>query len=498
MLTLINGLVGAVVAVPIAGLHADTFTFAFLLQTATMFSVGISVLAEAGDMLFNRFEAEVLGPHPVGDRTLVAAKAINCACYAAWLALALNLVPAFAGLTCPDATALFPVAHLLASVLTAMICASSTVLVYEVSTRLASRERFDDVVAWAQVAMGVAFTLGYFVMPSLLQRAGSVSVPADRWWLALLPPAWMAALEGTLGGGMSGAMVALLGSAAIVVPLAAGWLGIVRLSRGHLEALSHLSETPARPAMTDGRRPGQRTARLSRSWPLRGWLSDPAERAAFRAVMAYLVRDRELRTRVYPQLGVLVMFPLLGWLSAEQDGGIFFAMACLATTTMLPAAVVDLLSRSPNHAAADVFFAAPLAGPGRLFLGSAKAAAVLFLPASLALALAFLAISSRSLLVTAQLCLAALLAMPAFTLLPGVIGTCVPLARPVVRGEQSLARIVYPLIGMTSLGGIFWMAWSLRGSPAGWAFLAAEGLATTLVAWMLHRRILSASWERED
>jgi hypothetical protein len=497
VLTLVNVLIGALIGAAVAGLRPDVFSYAFLVQAATLCSVGVSVLAEAGDMLFNRSEAEVLGPHPVGDTTLVAAKALNCVLYATWLALALNLVPAFAGLNCRDARPWFPLVHLAATVLTATACACFTVLAYEVLTRMASRERFDDAVAWAQVAMAVFFALGYQVVPRVLERVGSVSVPTNRWWLAFLPPAWMAGLEGTLGGRLTGLAPLLLTAAAIVVPAAASWIAISRLSRGHLEALSRLAETSARPAAPEGRRQGQRISRMSRRWPLRWWLRDPAERAAFRVVAAYLLRDRELRTRVYPQLAVLVIFPVLWWASADHAGSMFFAIAGLVTAGMFPAAVADLVRRSPHYAAADVFLASPLAGPGRLFLGATKAAIILFMPTGFVLALPFVAISSEDALVTTQLAVAALLVVPALTLLPGVVGSCVPLSSPVMRGEQSLRRIFYPLVGMTTLGVILAIAYQLRASPWEWAFLALEAALATLVARALYRRILSTSWEPE-
>ena len=45
--------------------------------------------------------------------------------------------------------------------------------------------------------------------------------------------------------------------------------------------------------------------------PLRWWLRDSVSRAAFLLTAAYLVRDRDMKLRVYPGLAPMLVMPIL-------------------------------------------------------------------------------------------------------------------------------------------------------------------------------------------
>ena len=68
---------------------------------------------------------------------------------------------------------------------------------------------------------------------------------------------------------------------------------------------------------------------LVRVPPLSWWLRDSVARAAFLLTAAYLVRDRDLRLRVYPALAPMLGFPLFMMLQPGHggDGGMGWAFA---------------------------------------------------------------------------------------------------------------------------------------------------------------------------
>src|SRR6478609_7721619 len=55
----------------------DLFTYTIIIHSMTFFVVGMAVTAEAGDILFNPHESDVLMHRPIHPRSLLLAKTIN-------------------------------------------------------------------------------------------------------------------------------------------------------------------------------------------------------------------------------------------------------------------------------------------------------------------------------------------------------------------------------------------------------------------------------------
>ena len=153
---------------------------------------------------------------------------------------------------------------------------------------------------------------------------------------------------------------------------------------------------------------------------------------------------------------------------------------------MLPSMVLEALRVSSQHAATEVFAAAPLPSAGALFQGVRKAAiCYILVPAGALAAVWILANDAR----VFPLAVPSLLALPALSLLPAAFRQYVPLSVPPAMGRQSLANIVVGMIttvvGATTVG-LSWFAWR-----AGWLahLVAAEAVVLVVGSRLLARRI---------
>ena len=404
---------------------ADPFTFALLAQLLTWTMCGLSLTAEAGDGLLSPAEPDVIGHRPVSAAVHLAAKVAVLFAFSCSLALAQNVLPTFAIFFRVSAWA--ALVHVVMVVLAIGLITVVVTLVYGLAARLVPRERFDDVASWSQIALALVFVSLALVTPRSTMR-GTIHIDPSTWFLQILPPAWFAGLEALLAVGMPH-----VGHLAAAGAVALG--SIVLLGRS--QVLERISDALA---AVQGERGGRRVRPLPTGlrWPLRGWMRDPVERASFQLATAYLRRDRDVRLRLRPSLVVFAMLPLAGLVLEENRGAHLVPLASVCLLGMVPGVAIEALRISSHPIASELFAIAPLAGTGPVFHGVRKAAIWYVLPA-----LAF-AILLTLLIVPGGLRLAipGILALPVFSLIPGVFGVYVPLVLPKARGQQAIANAV--------------------------------------------------------
>jgi hypothetical protein len=462
----------------------DLFTYTLIVHGMTFFIVGMAVTAESGDILFNANESDVLVHRPIHPRTLLLAKTINLVAFTLILATALNLFPTMFALAIAGTRAWFPLVHLTSMVVLCIFCAAAVVCTYGLVIRFLNREKFDNFAAWSQVAMSILFIGGYQVVPKLLQRFEGFSLKPYARYLFALPPAWFAGLDSSIAGDLpSGALLGLIG---VGVTALLAYIAIGKLSPSYGEGLTTISESRSR-TPTSAR---VRKRRELRNPFLRWWLRDPIELWSFRLAGAYMRRDRDMKLRLYPSLTIFLLFPLIS-LMDRRNGG-FSAFVPLLTVWMmglLPFQAMQTLQMSQHYLAADIFAIAPLQTAAPVFHGVRKATILYLLLPALALSGLLIAVLAPGGLLGLQLALPGLIAIPVFTLAPGVIEDYLPLSRPASRGEQSARNLGLTFTSMFLMGivmGGAYIAWKLKVL---WYAIGVELLFAILLYDFLNRII---------
>lgn len=473
-------------------LGQSLFSLSIYLHGASLFFVGMFVASSSGEVLFNQQEAEILLHRPVSPSAMLWAKVSVLLQVSLWLSLAFNLAGMAGGTFGRTGSLMFAPAHAVSSVVSAMFCTGGVVLVYQLCLRWFGRERLDGLMTLAQILMTLVLVMGSQIAPRMMTiLPAEIHLSAKTWWLALLPPAWFAALDETLIGRGDPTMWALatigVTVTAIVTALAFG-----KLAGAYESGLQTMGEASTRKPAKSGRvRALQRLVSLP---PLSWWLRHPVERAGFQLVGAYMCRDRDVKLRLYPGLVPMIMMPVVMLAnSMRSHGGDDFMMiigGCYIP--LIPMMALNFLRFSQHWQAADVFLITPTPGPGRLMMGARKAVEVfLVIPALLVMGVAIVWISG-GISGLSQL-LPGVLAMPVYSRISGMGSSQLPLSLPGEEAKSAGRGLLFigAMLSAMLLGGMAGMA---RHFGHLTSFLLAEAAIAILCAVLMDARIRKLSW----
>jgi hypothetical protein len=478
--------------VALAFLRQPVFALSVYLHAMTFVFLGMFVAASAGEILFNKDEGEILLHRPVSPRQLLWAKIAVLVEVSLWLGGAFNAVGLFAGLAAPDGRWLFPIIHAISTALEALFCTGCVVLVYQLCLRWFGRERMEGLMTTAQVLVSIAAVVGGQIVPRVMFRFREVAtLGVKTWWICLLPPAWFAGFDDAIAGaGTGGAWI--LAGLAILATTVVVWLAFGKLAADYGTGLQVMGETvsPAR------KHSGQRRwiDVLVNKPPLSWWLREPVERAAFLLTSAYLMRDRDVKLRLYPGLAPMLVMPVIFLLQGRrpgETGGFAFAFAS-GFLGIVPLMGLQLLQYSQQWQASDVFRSAPMAGPAPLCHGARKAV-LLFLTLPLILLFGAILWVMRTDPSQIYLTIPGLIALPVYSLIPGLAGA-VPLSMPTEEAKSAGRGVTMIAVMFVSvaLSGLAAFLWNVGGF--GW-FVGIEAVGAAALYVCLRLRLKAARWQ---
>lgn len=476
--------------------NQSLFALSLYLHGATTVFLGMFVAASAGEVLFNKEEADILMHRPVNAKVLLWAKIQVMVQVALWLAGAFNICGFIVGATAAHGSWLFVFSHALSLTLEALFVTGCIVLTYQLCLRWFGRERLDNLMTTVQVFAAIAMVMGGQLVPQLFRfiKPGS-EASLHVWWAYLLPPAWFAGLDDAVAGQGNVFSWTLAGCGVLITAIVL-WLAFDKLANSYEAGLQSISE--AKPTREAGK---QWLTQLLKLPPLSWWLKDPVARSSFRLTVAYLLRDRDTKLRIYPAIAPMLVVPLIflsqGVMRGHGHEGNNFGIAFSGSYIgLIPLQALGLLQFSQNWQAADIFRLAPLAGPGQICHGTRRAV-LFFLTLPVLLFFAVIALVISGSVTTLLLFLPGLIAMPLYTLFPQLGGKGVLLSRPIEGSKstrQGLLTMGVMVLSMT-LAGL--SMWSTSGGWFWWLVLG-EILLVTCVYTVLRRSVSLTRWEVED
>jgi hypothetical protein len=470
------------------------FALAVYLHALTFILLGMFVASSAGEILFNKEEADILLHRPISPGALLWAKVGVLVEVSLWMSVALNLAGFFVGFMTPNGGSAFVSVHAISIVLEALFCTSCVVMVYQLCLRWFGRERLEGLMTTAQVIISVAAVLSGQILPRAVTHLGKLAdVHEIHWWIAILPPAWFAGIDDALAGG--GTRISwLLAGLAVLATLLVLWIAFGKLAQDYEAGLQTLSENVSRRSQ---KQKGRRLIDVLIDMPpLRWWLRNPVERAAFLLATAYLVRDRDVKLRIYPGIAPMLAVPFILLLQGSGRGGFgntgFGVAFAGAYVGLVPLLGVSMLQYSQQWLASDVFRVAPIFGPGPLCHGARRAVLCLLaapLVAVFAVAAFFIQGDKSQLL----LLLPGVIALPIYALVSNIGGKGVPLSLPTDEAK-SIGRtlIMFAIIPVSmAISGI--AAWAFAGGWFWW-FIFAETILVLVLHVYLINSINMARW----
>lgn len=463
------------------------FALVVYLHALTFILLGMFVASSAGEILFNKEEADILLHRPISPGALLLAKVGVLVEVSLWMSVALNLAGFFVGFMAPNGGSGFVSAHAISIVLEALFCTSCVVMVYQLCLRWFGRDRLEGLMTTAQVIISVAAVLSGQILPRAVTHLGKLAdVHEIHWWIAILPPAWFAGIDDALAGG--GTRISwLLAGLAVLATLLVLWIAFGKLAQDYEAGLQTLSENISRRSQ---KRKGRRLIDVLIDMPpLRWWLRNPVERAAFLLATAYLVRDRDVKLRIYPGIAPMLAVPFILLLQGSGRGGFgntgFGVAFAGAYVGLVPLLGVSMLQYSQQWLASDVFRVAPIFGPGPLCHGARRAVLCLLaapLVGVFAVAAFFIQGDKSQLL----LLLPGVIALPIYALVSNIGGKGVPLSLPTDEAKSTgRTLIMFAIIPVSmAISGI--AAWAFAGGWFWWLIFAETVLVLVLHVYLIN------------
>jgi hypothetical protein len=281
---------------------------------------------------------------------------------------------------------------------------------------------------------------------------------------------------------------------AVVATVIAVWIAFAKLANDYASGLQRLSES----ALTTPRMRARRRwiDLATRAPPLRWWLRDPVARASFFLTVAYLVRDRDVKLRIYPAIAPMLALPVLFLVQEHgrhgEDAGGFTIGFAASYLSVVPMMVLNLVQYSQQWQAADVFRAAPLHGPAALCHG-ARCAILCCLALPLLLAFVLLVWVTQRDFVQLLLFLPGVVAMPVYALIPSLGGRGVPLSLPTeeAKGAGRGLHLFVAMLLAFALSGL--ATWSWSAGCFHW-FIGTEAVLALCLYAALRRAIANTKW----
>ena len=478
-------------------LRQPVFALAVYLHAMTFVFLGMFVAASAGEILFNKEEADILLHRPISPKTMLWAKIRVLVEISLWLAGSFNLVGLFVGFA-SGANWRFPIVHIFSTTLEALFCTGCVVLVYQLCLRWFGRERLENLMTIAQVIVSVAAVMAGQILPQVVMRVDRVlNVSQLSWWINLLPPAWFAGLDDAFSGSsMVGSWV--LAALAVAVTALVLWIAFGKLARDYETGLQALTETVSTRINRGGRR--HLIDRLVKSPPLNLWLRDPVTRASFLLIAAYLIRDRDVKLRVYPAIAPILIIPFIFLIRNQHQGGpndpgfgIPFSGMYLG---MVPLLGLQVLQYSQQWQATDIFRAAPLPGPAPLCHG-ARGAVLCLLALPIMLLIGLIVWLMRGDLSQLVLLLPGIIALPVFALVPHLGGHCVPLSQP-TDAAKSASRALSIILVMFVAFALSGLAAFSRTHGWFWWLILVEAVVAAGLYSLMRLSLTKARWSSID
>lgn len=476
----------------------DSFIFASTLHGFTLMFASLTLASNAGTMLFMKEEAEILLHRPVTPQQMLRAKCSVLAGFALLLALALNLAGFYTGLGSRGATWRFIPAHILSTGMLMVFSAACIVLVYNACLKWFGRERLDNMLASVQSLLAVIMVVGGQIVPRMLRMDALQQIDQVSGWLLALPPVWFGALDALIGGtSLNAASLWLPAGIGLAATVVTSWLAVEKLGDAYGLGLMGLNES-ASPAKTSTRPRGRWLSALVKLPLLSWWLRDPVERQAFKLTAAYMVRDREVKLRLYPGVAPMLIMPWImlftgGSGRAGSEAAIMIQGFATCFLGMVPLQAMFFLGCSEHWRASGFYYSAPLPHWTPLFYGARKAVLACLTFPVLLLQTVLVCGVQRS-LVPLALTLPSVPFLLTVSLITGLMGQWMPLSKPSEETKNFAAGCLLMPVSMVVagvVGGLAAWMWKIGWF---WPFLAIETVVMFAAAMLMKYLMRDLPW----
>jgi ABC-2 type transport system permease protein len=375
---LLYGLFGVFMGVAIYS-FPNVVTAMILFHSYVIFMMAMTLITDFSSVLLDTTDNQILLPRPINSKTLFMARLIHVLLYLLQFSVAICLVPVIATFVKYGATV--GTGMIITSQLTVLLAVFLTYLLYLMVLRFSSEQKIKEIVTYFQIGMTLFFTIGYQLIPRMIDLEGLSASFTLKWYSFLIPPVWMAmALESLYELNFDTVHLVML-FLAVFVPLFLYWVMNKFLAPMFANQLASLNTE----SQASKKHPVVVESRQGFSGRLASVLcTSPVEKGAFELTWKITGRDKAFRLQFYPALGYIPIFLFIiifnsGRNMGEQldllpDSNKFLFLIYLPLFAV--ASSLNIATFNENFQASWIYHSMPVKRPGELLSGNLKALVV--------------------------------------------------------------------------------------------------------------------------
>lgn len=330
------------------------FTFMLLTILISSFS---SILLDVRDRT-------ILFSKPINKKTIAMAKTMHVSIYMLLLTGAIAVVPLGVGLFRHGI--LFFLLMLVSVILIDLFTVVLTALIYLLVLRFFDGEKLKDMINYVQIGLTVGITVGYQLLIRLFGVVDMEVIFKPQWWQFLIPPIWFASLFETLLRGVYDPLFILFSLLALLIPVLS-FLIYLKL----LPTLERYVQKLATPSGADHGK--NKVAKLLAKLIC----SNPMEKLFFQFTWTLIKKERNFKLKVYPSLGLSLVFPFIFLFSTgfndlgNFEGSSKFLLIYFCAM-MIPTCII-MIQYSEKHKGAWIYEVTPVQDVSVIYKSMIKA-----------------------------------------------------------------------------------------------------------------------------
>jgi ABC-2 type transport system permease protein len=341
-----------------------------------MVMMSMTLITDFSTVLLDTTDNQVLLPKPVDGNTLFMARLLHILIYIVQFTIALAAIPIictffkyglFVGLA--------SIVTILLIVLTAVFL---SYLLYLLIITFSSEKRAKDIITFMQIIMIVFFSVGFQVLPRIIDFEAlftNLTLPTASY---LFPPVWMGVILQGIDDARFTTLHIAFTSLAILFPVVSIWVMNKYMAPAFSRKLAAIS--------TDGSSTKTTTEKTALKRCISGILSvltcrTLAARAGFELTWKLTGRDKTFKLRFYPSLGYIIVYIFI--FVFQKTGSVVSTLHSLHNTNaflwfiyspvLIASSSILIIAFSDNYEASWIYYSAAVHRPGEIIAGSVKA-----------------------------------------------------------------------------------------------------------------------------
>ncbi|MDI9365904.1 MAG: hypothetical protein QM541_13190 [Flavobacterium sp.] len=354
-----------------------------LVHSYILFMMAMTLITDFSSVLLDTTDNQVILPKPISSKTLFMARLVHILIYLLQFNIAIAVLPL--GVAFFKFGVLAGLFMIITTLLTALMAVFITYLLYLVIIRFSSESKVKDIVTYFQIFMTVLFTVGFQVLPKIINLNQFKQTFELHWYSYLLPPVWMASAIEAVANFNFDALHLTMIAVAFVVPLFTFWFMNKFLAPSFAKKLGALSNGNTE------KRDASKVVIQQEKNPLSKicahlFCSSPVEKSGFQITWKMTSRDKSFKLQFYPSMAYIAVFIFIFVFKNGQDlsdtwskmssKSIFLVFLYVPLMTINSS--LTIVAFNENYLASWVYHSMPIHKPGELVAGMAKSLFVKF------------------------------------------------------------------------------------------------------------------------